>query len=243
MCTVHVLQARRWIMTGDYGGRKNYLRRWSRMVELTVGLVTVLGGGDDETRWQQQRFRCVEIPIGVLFPRRFILSILFLPSPRLSLSVSLSISSAFSFLSFGRFSLYAVSFSLSVPPFFCPFSPFFPLLFTFRDSIYKGRGSGVDPAPSHRRVHVAHVATSTTTPAVVANGGVACGARLLRNIIMRWVAEHVGRKGRDKEKKTKKCLFPCCMSGGRRRRNSAASKQHRFVSFFFWKHMKWCCFS
>jgi len=62
-------------------------------------------------------------------------------------------------------------------------------------------------------VHVAHVATSTTTPAVVANGGVACGARLLRNIIMRWVAEHVGRKGRDKEKKTKKCLFPCCMSG------------------------------
>jgi hypothetical protein len=85
---------------------------------------------------------------------------------------------------------------------------------------------------------VAPVVTSATTPAVVANGGVACRARLLRNIIMRWVAEHVGRKGRDKEKKTKKCVFPYRMSGGRRRRNSAASKRHHFVSlslFFFLK--------
>jgi hypothetical protein len=82
-------------------------------------------------------------------------------------------------------------------------------------------------------MHVAPVATSATTPTVVANGGVACGSRLLRNIIMRWVAEHMGRKGRDKEKKTKKCLFPCCMSGGRRRRNSATSKRHRFFSLFF----------
>jgi len=79
-------------------------------------------------------------------------------------------------------------------------------------------------------MHMAHVATSATMPTMVANEGVACGARLLRNIIMRLVAEHMGRKGRDKEKKTKKCLFPCCMSGGRIRRNSAASKRHRFVS-------------
>ena len=43
-CTVHVLQARRWTMTDDYEGEENYLRWWSRIAELTVMLVTVLGG-------------------------------------------------------------------------------------------------------------------------------------------------------------------------------------------------------
>jgi len=62
-------------------------------------------------------------------------------------------------------------------------------------------------------VHVAHVATSTTTPVVVANGSVACGARLLGHLIMRWVAEHVGRKGRDKEKKTKNISSPATCPG------------------------------
>jgi hypothetical protein len=62
-------------------------------------------------------------------------------------------------------------------------------------------------------VHVAHVATSATTPAVVANGGVACRERLLRHLIMRWVAKHVGRKGRDKEKKTKNISSPAACPG------------------------------
>jgi hypothetical protein len=62
-------------------------------------------------------------------------------------------------------------------------------------------------------VHVAHVATSATTPAVVANGGVACRERLLRHLIMRWVAKHVGRKGRDKEKKTKNVSSPAACPG------------------------------
>jgi hypothetical protein len=75
-------------------------------------------------------------------------------------------------------------------------------------------------------------------PAVVANGGVAYGARLLGHLIMRWVASDFGSKARgrrDKGKKTKKLLFPCCTSRGRRRRNNAALKRHRFVSSFFFK--------
>ena len=75
--------------------------------------------------------------------------------------------------------------------------------------------------------------SSATTPAVVTNGGVAYGARLLGHLIMRWVASDFGSKARgrrDKGKKTKKLLFPYCTSRGRRRRNSAALKRHRFVS-------------
>ena len=85
-------------------------------------------------------------------PRRFIPSVLFLPSPSLSLSVSQSISPIFVFLSFGHFSLNTIGFSLSLfPSRFLPFflfsSPFFsPSL----GGIYRGRGSKVDPAPSHR---------------------------------------------------------------------------------------------
>ena len=66
-------------------------------------------------------------------PRRFIPYVLFLPSPHLSLSVSQSIFPCFLvFLSFGRFSLYPVGFSLTVPPFsavFSLFSTFFFFLF------------------------------------------------------------------------------------------------------------------
>jgi len=176
------------------------------------------GGGDGETRWQQRRFRCVEIPISVLFPRRFILYILFLPSPRLSLSVSLSISPVFFVSQFRSFLfLHSRFLSLSFPPFSIVFLPPFPLR---SGGIYRGRGSGVDPAPSHHRVHMVHVATSATASTVVANGGVAYGARLLGHLIMRWVAEHVGRRGRDKEKKTK-----------------TSPPQNDTISslFFFWK--------
>jgi len=83
-------------------------------------------------------------------PRWFILSILFLPSPRLSLSVSLSISLVFLCFSVSVVSLSTQSVSLSqFPPLFLCFL----LLFFFLSSevtIYRGRGSGVDPAPSHR---------------------------------------------------------------------------------------------
>jgi len=95
-----------------------------------------------------------------------------LPFLCLPLSVSLLISPVFGFYCFGSFSLNTVGFSLSrfpspfsalfsfllaslslgFPPRFLPFSlffwpPSFPLL---RVTIYRGRGSGVDPAPSHR---------------------------------------------------------------------------------------------
>ena len=76
-------------------------------------------------------------------PRQFIPSISFLPSPCLSLSISQSISHVFVFLSFGRFSLNTIGFSLSrFPSRFLPFflfsSPFFP---PGLGGIYRGRGS------------------------------------------------------------------------------------------------------
>jgi len=67
-------------------------------------------------------------------------------------------------------------------------------------------------------------------PAEVANGGVACGARLLCLLIMRrcgWrpVLVLTGHVGSEREEETngkeQKLLFPCCVSRGRRRRNSA----------------------
>ena len=71
----------------------------------------------------------------------------FLPFLRLPLSVSLSISPIFGFYCFGSFSLNTVGFSLSVSlPVFCRF---LPPSSSFRVTIYRGRGSGVDPAPSH----------------------------------------------------------------------------------------------
>jgi len=76
----------------------------------------------------------------------------FLPFLRLPLSVSLSISPIFGFYCFGSFSLNTVGFSLSVSlPIFCrSFLPP-PLSLLRSGGIYRGRGSGVDPAPSHRR--------------------------------------------------------------------------------------------
>jgi len=43
-------------------------------------------------------------------------------------------------------------------------------------------------------MHGAHVACSATALTAVANGGVACGARLLWHLIMRWVASDFGSK-------------------------------------------------
>jgi hypothetical protein len=160
-------------------------------------------------------------------PCRFILSVLFLPSPRLSLSPFPSRYPLFLCFSVSVVSLSTQSVSLSQFP---PFSVVSLLFFPLRSgAIYRGRGSGVDRAPSHRRVHVAHVATSATAPSMVANGGVACGARLLGHLIMTWEGEEETKRRKQKR------LLPCCMFGGRRRRNSAASKRHRFVSLLFKK--------
>jgi len=76
----------------------------------------------------------------------------FLPFLHLPLSVSLSISLVFGFYCFGSFSLNTVSFSLSVSlPVFCrSFLPPPPISLLRSGDIYRGRGSGVDPAPSHR---------------------------------------------------------------------------------------------
>ena len=148
-------------------------------------------------------------------------------------------------------SLSTQSVSLSRSPPFLPSSLFSLLFFFFlfpplgllhSDGIYRGRGSGNDPAPSHRCAWGAkppfHL---VTTPAETSNGDVACRTRPLCLLIMRscrWrpvlALKHVG--GRDKGKKTK-LFFLCCTPKGRRRRNSAASKRHRFI-FFFFQRMK-----
>jgi hypothetical protein len=76
-------------------------------------------------------------------PRRFIPSVLFLPYPRLSLSVSQSISPVFVFLSFGHFSLYTIGFSISVSPLFSVV--FFLLSRASVGGIYRAKGSGGVP--------------------------------------------------------------------------------------------------
>ena len=105
------------------------------MVELTVVLVTVLGGTTMAVTVKPSDSSGASSPLyrdtsRCFLPRRFIPFIPFLPSPCLSLStlsVSQSISPVFVFLSFGRFSL-----SLGFPPIFYCFSsfplPFFPLV-------------------------------------------------------------------------------------------------------------------
>jgi len=182
-------------------------------------------------------------------PCRFFLFILFLPSSRLYLSVSLSISPVFWFLCFGCSSLSlsrSVSLSFGFSPLLLPFSLFSlpfsflflpPFFFLHSDGIYRGRGSWKDPAPSHRCAWGGKPPLYlVTAPAETSNGDVACRTRPLCLLVMRscrWrpvlALKHVG--GRDKGKKIK-LPFPCCTSRGRRRRNSVASKRHRFIFFF-----------
>ena len=124
------------------------------MVELTVVLVIVLGGAAVAVAVKPSDSSNASSPLcrdtnRCFLPRQFIPFIPFLPSPSLSLSVSQSISPVFVFLSFDRFSLNTIGFSLSqFPSYFSSFPlPFFsPGL----GGIYRGRGSKVDPAPSHR---------------------------------------------------------------------------------------------
>ena len=99
-----------------------------------------------------------ETPVGVSFPAGFsFLSFFFLLPDCLSrftcryprffgFSVSvvpLSLSVGFSLFRF------LSPFAAVLPSFLCLF-PFPPLSSSFRVIIYRGRGSGVDPAPSHR---------------------------------------------------------------------------------------------
>jgi hypothetical protein len=83
-------------------------------------------------------------------------------------------------------------------------------------------------------VHGAHVSCTAAVLAVVANGGVACGARLLWHLIMRRVASDSGLKarGRKRQGEENKTSLPLLHVQGRRRRNSVASKRHRFIFFF-----------
>ena len=102
------------------------------MAELTVVLVTILGGTAMAVAVKPSDISSASSLLcrdtsQCFLPRWFIPSIPFLPSPRLSLSVSQSISPVFVFLSFDRFSLNTIGFSLSRFP---SCFPSFPLLFS-----------------------------------------------------------------------------------------------------------------
>jgi len=157
------------------------------------------------------------------------------PSPSLLLSFSFllfhSPVSLFRFLLFSSSSTPPLSFSS------LPYSSFFFFRWSSLPSslcsgnIYRGRGSVINPAPSHHFTWGVRSSCSVTTLGEVANGGVACRARLLCFLIIRrcgWhpvlvVTKHVGREREEKTRKKKqKPLFPCCTSRGRRMRNNAA---------------------
>jgi len=231
-------------MTGEYEGEENHLRRWSRMTELTVMLVTILGGvavavtakPEDSGGVPSLRCRdtglCLLPPAGCSFyPFFFLLPVCLSRSPYRYPQLFLS------FNCYGPFSLKTVGLSLSrsLLPFFCLF---FSLLHS--GGIYRGRRSRVDPGPSHRFPCMGRTSPALSRcrqrwpmEASLAGHGCSCisswgGWRLVLVLI-----EYMGGRGRDKGKKTK-LIFPCCMSRGRRRRNSVASKRHRFISFCFW---------
>jgi len=134
------------------------------MAELTVVLVTVLGGAavamtvrpsDSSGASNSEALHCAETPVGVSFPAG--LSLLFFFS---LLPVCLSqFPSRYSPVFFLCFSVSVVSLStqlVSLSRFPSPFSALFSFLLAshsfplLRVTIYRGRGSGVDPAPSHR---------------------------------------------------------------------------------------------
>jgi len=147
-------------------GEGIYLRRRSRMAELTV-TVAVLGGAAVAMTVRPSDSSGASSPRCSDTSRRFLLrwfipSVLFLSSPRLSLSISpADIPLFFVFLSFGRLSLYPVGFSLSVSLLFLQnkntssspsLSSFFLPLLSCTPSVFIGRGSEGHPAlPSHGR--------------------------------------------------------------------------------------------
>jgi len=114
--------------------KNNYLRRWSRAVELAM-TVAVLGGDDGETQWQQRRFFSTvqrhqsAFPSPLVYP--FCSFSLF--SPSVSLNFPADIPLFFLCFSVSVVSLSTQSVSLSrFPPFFCRLLSFLcPLLFLF----------------------------------------------------------------------------------------------------------------
>ena len=148
-------------------GKGIYLRRRSRMAELTV-TVAVLGGDDVETQWQQRRFFSTVQWHQSAFPSPLVYPFCSFPlfSPSVSLNFPSRYSPFFVFLSFGRLCLYPVGFSLSVSLLFLQnkntssspsLSSFFLLLLSCTPSVFIGRGSEGHPAlPSHGRAWWQH---------------------------------------------------------------------------------------
>jgi hypothetical protein len=88
-------------------------------------------------------------------------------------------------------------------------------------------------------MHGVHVACSATTPTVVANGGVACGTRLLWHLIMRWVVSDFSSKarGRKRQGEENKTFLPLLHIQGRKKKKQYRLKTAPFRPFFF-KRMK-----
>ena len=224
------------VISGGWAGDDSGCSRWR------------CGGDDGETQWQKRCFFSTVQRHQSAFSSPPVYPFCsFSPfSPSASLSFPVDIPLFFCVSQFRSFLSLPSRFLSHGPPLFrrlLSFLYFFflsfpPLGLLHLDGIYRGRGSGNDPAPSHRCAWGAkppfHLVTA---PAETSNGDVACRTRPLCLLIMRscrWrpvlALKHVG--GRDKGKKTK-LFFLCCTPRGRRRRNSAASKRHRFIFFFF----------
>jgi len=166
----------------------------------------------------------------------------FLPSPRLSLSVSLSISLVFWFLCFGCSSLSrSVSLSFGFSPRLLSFSPsFFPPLFLSFGSLFIGAGGAGStlPRPIGARAW-GHVSCTAAVLAEVANGGVSCGARLLWHLIMMRVASDSGLKarGRKRQGEENKTSLPLLHVQGKKYKKQCRLKTALFnLSFFFSTH-------
>jgi len=214
------------VISGDWaGGDAGGCSRWR------------CGGGDSETQWQQRHFFSTvqrhrsAFPSPPVYP--FCSFSSFSPFVSLSFLVDIPCFCVSQFRSF--LSLHSQFLSLSFPPFLLFFSSF--LLFSLLRSggIYRGRGSRVDPTPSHRRPCMG--CTSPALPrrrqwwpmeaSLVGHG--CSGISSWDGWCLTLALKHVG--GRDKGKKIK-LFFPCCTSRGGRRRNNTALKRHRFVLFF-----------
>jgi hypothetical protein len=91
-------------------------------------------------------------------------------------------------------------------------------------------------------MHGVHVACSATAPTAMANGGVACGTRLLWHLIMRWVASDFSSKtrGRKRQGEENKTFLPLLHVQGKKKKKQCRLKTTPFRSFFFFfeNHMK-----
>jgi hypothetical protein len=83
-------------------------------------------------------------------------------------------------------------------------------------------------------MHGAHVSCTAAVPAEVANGGVACGARLLWHLIMRRVASDSGLKarGRKRQGEENKTSLPLLHVQGKKKKKQCRLKTTPFHLFF-----------